>query len=93
VRSTRPDRERHDGGDGGDGEVLHLICCDDAELALCGTDVRDEPWDESRSADCVVCVDMHRTKSCPQRGRCPLTLRWRSWVGLERGRPDRGSDR
>lgn len=85
VWPTRPDRDRNDGGDG-DGELLHLVCCDDADLALCGTDVTGHRWDQTRRADCVVCTDMYRAKSCPRHGHCSVTRRWRTWLGRERGR-------
>jgi hypothetical protein len=84
VWSTRSDRAHNDTG--GENELMHFVCCDDADLALCNTDVSSATWDETRATDCVVCVDMDRTKSCPRHGRCPLTRRWRTWFGRERGR-------
>jgi hypothetical protein len=34
--------------------VDHVVCCRDDNLALCGTDVTDEPWADPVDL-CVVC--------------------------------------
>lgn len=46
---------------GHDDDLDHLFCCCSPDLALCGTDISDEPVcedDEDQDNPCVVCVDL-----------------------------------
>lgn len=52
-------------------ELVHVVCCRDENLALCGTDVSGHPWRQCRPEDCVVCADMGRNRACPRQGSCP----------------------
>lgn len=43
-------------------DINHLVCCDE-DLARCGLDVTDEPWNDDPADRCVVCLDLAGT-SC-----------------------------
>lgn len=58
---------------GGDaGEVVHIFCCVDEDLGLCGADISEDevvaPEDEE--ATCWVCQRYDRSHTCPVKGAC-----------------------
>jgi hypothetical protein len=46
-------------------EEDHWTCCENEDVGLCGTDVRDLPFTEFEVASCIVCEDLSRTAHCP----------------------------
>ena len=68
-----PETQASDGGL--DDGVTHVYCCDDIDLALCGTDITDDVLDEESPTSCVVCADLDDTMDaldscatvCPKR--------------------------
>lgn len=48
-------------------DEMHYVCSCDPNVALCGTDVTHERWDETREATCVVCDDLAEA-DCPRCG-------------------------
>lgn len=44
------------------GDLTHVICCNE-DIAVCGTDVSDEPFvGDDVPVDCIVCLD---ADTCP----------------------------
>lgn len=38
-------------------DLDHIYCCD-PNIALCGTDISDQPEDDNAEGTCVVCLDL-----------------------------------
>jgi hypothetical protein len=57
-------------------DICHYHCCTRPDLALCGTELDDEPADDDApDPDCVVCVDLEKSNTyCPQGGICVVVL-------------------
>lgn len=72
---TVPETAPSHGGTGGH-EIVHHPCCADQDIALCTTDVTDDPWSNG-PVTCVVCRDLDdrfmATGSCA--AVCPLGAR------------------
>jgi hypothetical protein len=66
-----------------DDELLHVVCCVDNDVALCSTDVTGAPWDTGNQ-DCVVCIDLERSRTCPRFDRCRKARRGRFGWGRKR---------
>lgn len=50
----------------GDADLTHTVCDCTPDIALCGTDVTDQPWaDGSDESTCVVCRDLEDL-DCPR---------------------------
>ncbi|GHA01131.1 hypothetical protein ACFOOM_12385 [Streptomyces echinoruber] len=50
-------------------DLTHTVCDCSPDIALCGTDVTNEPWaDGSEEATCVVCRDLE-DQGCPKCSR------------------------
>ena len=57
----------------GDPDVEHWVCCDDENLAVCGTDVTGEAWTElDDSQVCVTCRDLVEAADCNV--LCPVAV-------------------
>lgn len=55
-----------------DNRLNHWTCCVNADVALCGTDVTEDVWEDFDEASCVVCDDLVDDAHCPlTRRRCP----------------------
>lgn len=68
--------------DDGDG-LVHIACCDDENVALCGADVSGHEWNvDGTPTTCPICVDLDDldlvNNECPG---CPL------WMRCESGQP------
>lgn len=58
-------------GGGDDDELVHLYCCEDENVGLCGTDLTGVPVTSEIDRDCVVCVDLEAAGwPCPTRAVC-----------------------
>jgi hypothetical protein len=53
--------------DDADGPV-HAVCCIE-DVAICGKDVKGDPWvSDDEELTCVVCIDLS-TQRCPRCGQ------------------------
>lgn len=56
---------------GDDADLLHISCCLNDDLALCGLDVTGvDHADDLIEPVCVVCVDLVDTDHCPSGRKC-----------------------
>jgi hypothetical protein len=65
-----------------DDDPVHLTCCSDAEMSLCGLDVAGEyvPKDVLGPGEtCIPCQAVEVTRACPHGGECP------NWAELHEG--------
>lgn len=55
-------------------DTLHLVCCCNLDVALCGTDVSNEEW-AWQGDECVVCTDLSQNaipcRGCGHTSACP----------------------
>lgn len=63
--ATKPDRDIDD-------ELVHISCCVDDHVALCGTRVEIHVGADLVGLDCIVCGDLAYADHCPLgRPHCP----------------------
>lgn len=54
-----------------DGGAVHVTCCLDDDMALCGLDVTDAPWGAGDDElMCVVCAHLMGVDWCPHELDC-----------------------
>ena len=55
-------------------ELVHLTCCDDENVALCGLDLTGLGWsteeDLASLPACVICDGQDEHDRCPRYGEC-----------------------
>lgn len=54
------------------GDIVHIACCVDSSIALCGHDVTHASWVfDGSGTECIVCGDLDDDQHCPLGGPCP----------------------
>lgn len=55
---------------GGTRDLEHIACCQDLDIALCGTRAPGQTWSRRVQVDCIVCTDLAAGSChavCPKR--------------------------